>query len=102
MIINIPYIYINTIYPHQYINTPLTSTPHTGGYSVPRGQDVMISVYNIHHSPDVWEDAEAYIPERFGPLDGPVPNEQNTDYRYVPCTVVFVGQCLCGGACNIV
>ncbi len=41
----------------------------------------MISVYNIHHSTAVWEDPEAFLPERFGPLDGPVPNEQNTDFK---------------------
>ncbi len=52
----------------------------SGGYTVPRGQDVMISVYNIHHSPAVWDDAEAFQPERFS-LDTPTPNEQNTDYR---------------------
>lgn len=27
-----------------------------GGYEVARGQDVMISVYNIHHSPQVGND----------------------------------------------
>lgn len=53
-----------------------------GGYTVPRGQDVMISVYNIHHSPAVWDEAEAFQPERFS-LDTPTPNEQNTDYRSV-------------------
>ncbi len=53
---------------------------HAGGYSVPVGQDVMISVYNIHHSPAVWEEPEAFRPERF-PLDEPVPTEQTTDYR---------------------
>ena len=52
-----------------------------GGFTVPPGQDVMISVYNIHHSPAVWEDPEAFRPERF-PLDEPVPNEANTDYRH--------------------
>ena len=52
-----------------------------GGFTVPVGQDVMISVYNIHHSPAVWEDPEAFRPERF-PLDEPVPNEANTDYRH--------------------
>jgi carotene epsilon-monooxygenase len=35
-----------------------------GGYEVPRGQDVMISVYNIHHSPAVWDNPEAFEPER--------------------------------------
>lgn len=58
--------------------------PNTGGYSVPSGQDIMISVYNIHRSPAVWDDPDAFQPERFGPLDGPVPSEQNTDYRYIP------------------
>lgn len=33
--------------------------------------------------PAVWEDPDEFIPERF-PLDGPVPNEQNTDYKYIP------------------
>jgi len=55
------------------------------GYRVEPGQDVMISVYNIHRSPAVWgADADAFVPERFGPLDGPTPNEQNTDYRFIP------------------
>ena len=44
----------------------------------------MISVYNIHRSPAVWDDPDEFQPERFGPLDGPVPTEQNTDYRYIP------------------
>ena len=48
---------------------------------MPPGQDVMISVYNIHHSPAVWDDPEAFRPERF-PLDEPVPTEANTDYRH--------------------
>ena len=55
-----------------------------GGYAIPQGQDILISIYNLHHNPDVWEDPEAFIPERFGPLDGPNPTEGNTGYRYVP------------------
>lgn len=51
-----------------------------GGYRIEAGQDVMISVYNIHHSPQVWDRAEEFLPERFD-LDGPVPNEANTDYK---------------------
>ncbi|XP_047328343.1 carotene epsilon-monooxygenase, chloroplastic-like [Impatiens glandulifera] len=43
-------------------------------YKVKLGQDIMISIYNIHHSPQVWERGEEFIPERFD-LDGPVPNE---------------------------
>lgn len=29
----------------------------------------------------MWERAEEFVPERFS-LDGPVPNETNTDFRY--------------------
>ena len=35
----------------------------------------MIRVYNIHHSPDVLEDPEAYKPERF-PMDEGLPTEE--------------------------
>lgn len=75
------------LYPHPpvLLRRALVEDKLPGGYTVPRGQDVMISVYNIHHSPAVWgDDAEEFKPERFGPLDGPVPNEQNTDYKYIP------------------
>lgn len=54
-----------------------------GNYKVNPGQDIMISVYNIHHSSQVWERAEEFIPERFE-LDGPIPNETNTDFRFIP------------------
>lgn len=33
--------------------------------------------------PAVWDRPHEFEPERF-PLDGPVPSEQNTDYRYIP------------------
>ncbi|GFR43972.1 hypothetical protein Agub_g5116 [Astrephomene gubernaculifera] len=74
------------LYPHPPVLLRRAMVPDElpGGFQVPVGQDVMISVYNIHHSPAVWEDPESFIPERFGPLDGPVPNEQNTDFRYIP------------------
>ena len=74
------------LYPHPPVLLRRAMVPDTlpGGYSVPVGQDVMISVYNIHRSPAVWNEPDAFRPERFGPLDGPVPNEQNTDYKYIP------------------
>lgn len=43
----------------------------------------MISVYNIHRSPAVWDRPHDFFPERF-PLDAPVPTEQNTGYRFIP------------------
>ncbi|KAK6140117.1 hypothetical protein DH2020_026115 [Rehmannia glutinosa] len=54
-----------------------------GDYKVNPGQDIMISVYNIHHSAQVWERADDFVPERFD-LDSPIPNETNTDFRFIP------------------
>mmetsp|Transcript_12600 Transcript_12600/g.35999 ORF Transcript_12600/g.35999 Transcript_12600/m.35999 type:complete len:567 (+) Transcript_12600:71-1771(+) len=73
------------LYPHPpvLLRRAIVEDKLPGGYTVPAGQDVMISVYNIHHSPDVWDDPEAFKPERFN-LDDPIPSEQNTDYRYIP------------------
>lgn len=45
-----------------------------GGYSVPKGADMFISVWNLHRSPALWDDPDAFRPERFGPLDT-IPNE---------------------------
>jgi hypothetical protein len=43
------------LYPHPPVLLRRALVPDTlpGGYEVPQGQDVMISVYNIHHSPQV-------------------------------------------------
>ncbi|CAM6128153.1 unnamed protein product [Calypogeia fissa] len=73
------------LYPHPPVLIRRALKPDTlpGGYTLGPGQDVMISVYNIHHSPAVWDQAEEFIPERFD-LEGPVPNESNTDFRYIP------------------
>ncbi|PRW34039.1 carotene epsilon- chloroplastic isoform A [Chlorella sorokiniana] len=73
------------LYPHPpvLLRRAIVEDELPGGFTVPRGQDVMISVYNIHHSPAVWERPDDFEPERF-PLDGPVPSEQNTDYKYIP------------------
>lgn len=72
------------LFPHPPVLLRRALVPDVlpGGYSVPKGQDVMISVYNIHHSPAVWDDPEAFKPERF-PLDEPVPTEVNTNFRCV-------------------
>ncbi|CDP15310.1 unnamed protein product [Coffea canephora] len=73
------------LYPHPPVLLRRAQVPDVlpGGYKVNTGQDVMISVYNIHHSPQVWERAEDFVPERFE-LEGPVPNETNTDFRFIP------------------
>merc|ERR1719171_892982 len=35
------------------------------GFRVPRGGDVFISTWNIHMSPDIWENPETFDPTRF-------------------------------------
>ena len=52
-------------------------------YTVEKGADIFISVWNLHHSPDLWKDPEVFNPDRF-PLDAPIPNEVTQDYAYLP------------------
>lgn len=63
----------------------------------------MISVYNIHHSPAVWDDAEAFRPERFS-LDKPPPTEQNTDFRSAFSDAAHIPHCSlehCWMSCHV-
>lgn len=73
------------LYPHPpvLLRRALVPDELPGGRNIVAGQDVMISIYNIHHSEAVWDRPHDFIPERF-PLDEPMPSEQNTDYRYIP------------------
>ncbi|KAG4996272.1 hypothetical protein JHK84_027320 [Glycine max] len=73
------------LYPHPPVLIRRAQVPDElpGGYKLNAGQDIMISVYNIHRSSEVWDRAEEFAPERFD-LDGPVPNETNTDFRFIP------------------
>ncbi|QCE05866.1 carotenoid epsilon-ring hydroxylase [Vigna unguiculata] len=72
------------LYPHPPVLIRRAQVPDElpGSYKVNAGQDIMISVYNIHRSSEVWDRAEEFMPERFD-LNGPVPNETNTDFRFV-------------------
>lgn len=54
-----------------------------GKYPIKRGEDIFISIWNLHRSPHLWEDADKFNPERW-PLDGPNPNETNQNFNYVP------------------
>ncbi|GMH13075.1 hypothetical protein Nepgr_014916 [Nepenthes gracilis] len=54
-----------------------------GEYPIKRGEDIFISVWNLHRSIHLWEDADKFNPERW-PLDGPNPNETNQNFRYLP------------------
>ncbi|KAK9138084.1 hypothetical protein Sjap_008678 [Stephania japonica] len=52
-------------------------------YPIKRGEDIFISVWNLHHCPNHWIDADKFNPERW-PLDGPNPNEVNQNFSYLP------------------
>lgn len=54
-----------------------------GQYPIKRGEDIFISVWNLHRSRSHWENADKFIPERW-PLDGPNPNETNQNFSYLP------------------
>ncbi|XVF55584.1 hypothetical protein PTKIN_Ptkin06aG0047700 [Pterospermum kingtungense] len=73
------------LYPHPpvLIRRAQVDDVLPGNYKLKAGQDIMISVYNIHHSSKVWDRAEEFVPERFD-LESSVPNETNTDYRFIP------------------
>jgi carotene epsilon-monooxygenase len=52
---------------------------------VPAGQDILVSIYNLHRSPESWgPGSQVFEPMRFGPLALGQPNELNTGYRYTP------------------
>lgn len=54
-----------------------------GRYHIKKGEDIFISVWNLHRSPHHWDHAEEFRPERW-PLDGPNPTEVTENYRYLP------------------
>lgn len=55
-----------------------------GGYTIEKGQDIFISVWNLHRSPELWDEPEAFNPDRFGPLDGTIPNEVRRRSLHLP------------------
>ena len=55
-----------------------------GAYEVPASSDIFISTWNLHRSPLLWDRPHDFEPDRFGPLDAPIPNEFTEDYRYLP------------------
>lgn len=47
-------------------------------YTIRKGSDIFISVWNLHRSPQLWPQPNTFNPDRF-PIDGPVPNEVRLD-----------------------
>ncbi|GLC53340.1 hypothetical protein PLESTB_000733800 [Pleodorina starrii] len=44
-----------------------------GGFTVPAGTPLLLSIYTTHHDPRVWPRAEEFIPERFMPTSSLYP-----------------------------
>jgi cytochrome P450 len=60
------------------------------GYHIKAGQMVAVSMYNIHHNPDVWENPEVFDPERF--------STENSQKRHQLAWMPFgAGQRMCLG-----
>lgn len=54
-----------------------------GGFDVAAGSDIFISTWNLHRSPELWDEPDTFNPDRFS-LDGPTPNETTHDFKYLP------------------
>ena len=71
--------------PPVYTRRAVVEDVLPNGMTVPKNQDLLVSIYNLHRSPDNWgPTSQEFEPMRFGPLANGQPNELNTDYRYVP------------------
>jgi len=80
---------------------PPGSSNLAGGVKVLRGTDMFISTWNLHRSPDLWENPETFDPTRFertfknpsvkgwagydpDKISGLYPNEQTSDFAFLP------------------
>lgn len=53
-------------------------------FRVRAGADLFLPIHNVHRNPALWEQPQEFRPERFGPLDGPMPSETTTDWAFMP------------------
>lgn len=80
---------------------PKGGTNVGGDVKILRGTDIFISTWNLHRSPELWENPEAYDPTRFErsfqnrdiegwdgydpeKIRGLYPNEQTADFAFLP------------------
>jgi len=55
-----------------------------GPFTIRKGEDIFISVWNLHRSPRLWEAPESFQPFDRWSKSEPHPNEYNQDYKYLP------------------
>ncbi|KAF7721363.1 cytochrome P450-dit2 [Apophysomyces ossiformis] len=54
-----------------------------GDTLIPKGTLISVDVYNTHHSPDIWEDSDEFIPERFAE-GGEYESQSNKGLSWIP------------------
>jgi len=60
-----------------------SQTGTVGGYTIPKGAQVILNVWTIHRDPDIWEDALEFRPERFLSEDGKL-DYWGSKFEYLP------------------
>lgn len=65
-----------------------SETTELGGYEIPKGTEVFVSIYHTHHLPEIYRDPEAFKPERWETINPSI-------YEYNPFSA---GPRLCIGA----
>ena len=55
-------------YPPGWASFRRTMDPfELGNYVIPKNTTIIVSIYNLHHHPDFWEEPEKFNPHRFNP-----------------------------------
>ena len=61
------------------MNIPHTTDETTTiqGYTIPKGSNIVLGIYNIHRSPIYWQDPDVFYPERWLSQDGKFVKNEN-------------------------
>jgi cytochrome P450 len=69
------------LYPStQRMDRISTRDTSLGGKFVPKGMQINLSIWSIHHDPDYWEDPYTFNPDRFGPEN----KDKIQPHTYIP------------------
>jgi cytochrome P450 len=53
--------------PASFLTRQAKETDQLDGYCIPESTLILVSIYAIHHHPEVWENPDQFNPERFNP-----------------------------------
>lgn len=68
------------LYPPVWLLPRVAQAPdRIGGYDVPAGANVLICPYAMHRRPDLWDEPECFLPERFD-----ADHASRNRYAYIP------------------